>query len=137
MTNQSTQPITFDPMDLIQVVEPAKPIAFRYQNTVVIRDGDPFEMAGVTVQPVRAAEPIFFTDGRYPGRPTVYGWVPAYELHPITSAPGYEDALENWQEAIRDVDRLIDEGFPRSEIAAASQHEIECAQLFCLVAGVR
>ncbi len=64
-------------------------IKFSYRGTPVQID-DVFTMRGVKIASVTAAQPIFVTDGRYPGRPTRFYWVKVADLTLVSSVPVQE-----------------------------------------------
>jgi hypothetical protein len=118
-----------DPMDLIKIVtEDELPKAYIYQGTLCIEDGEPFDMAGVWVQPVIASEPIFRTEPRpnHPCIATRFGWVCRDELVEIDPAP-WMSQLNEWLAAMREVSRLADLGL-RADFFAAALEEQQLGQ---------
>jgi hypothetical protein len=111
---------------------------YLWQGTLCIEDGEPFEMAGLLVQPVRANEPIFRTDPRpnHPCIATPYGWVVRDELVEIDPV-AYLTALHNWTNALDDAERMEGMGL-RAAYFQAEQYAQECGLVLGrLVAGVQ
>ena len=92
---------------------------------------DAFEMGGKMVASVAALQPIFTTEGKVPGRPTRYGWVPLDELtrkSDLTDAQ--RQALENWEAAMAEADALENMDCLPANLAAAYAFEVEAESVF-------